>query len=1199
MREKELIELLSSIIEANRTFYVGAASPVDNNGQVSLNGISARAIGASETNDVIVKDSQTGIWYAFVRGYGQQIVSSRNISLFQQHPRDKKAGGFFIFIAAESLQDKLLFTQIKQLSGTYQLGDYPAYFADIAPWIIAAPVAYVTDDNYLAFPNPSSIHSVTGNAVFEPAGGKLNLKESFFSLSGMGKIAAGKIKKDSEVKQVFLEFVFTPSIAASGIRRDIERWSLGLSKDGLAAAGGAFNSSILKRSLTIGFKNERNKEYGTFYAWYKHTYSLTGQIQDPSKLPQDPVASCSVAQLEMITEQPALINTISPFIRRITLASVDFTIPPTSVTLPEDDITVEFHWGNGSFNPDTNLVLRLFSKNDAGRFRKSIKYAIKKSETPIARKAKLYIDVAGSRKYARYVRYEDTDQYRIGFFEGASQPSDTDLFFYISSSAAIPQKADETSALAFLLSQYLVFPASGEEVFAGDDFLWGNNFKARGSASFSQNGFIDPSFSEKGDTGGCTFFKESEDEKYQTSQSIQLDMLPSEEWVYSEELEFYDDTEALLDTIQNPLPRLTKESSIRVRIKGTRRFGSPYLCGNRGRCLESFQYQVDQTLISITQDYLAGGWIFWSNYLTGGGDFWPTATSTRYYFPEKHTIAVTHEYTRNVFRVAKLYIELGGQRYYAGRARWPRALISFLVFRQNYTSFADGEDFYVELGTDTPRVKKQIPGAGTRADVNDPFDDAYYTFPVGGEKRFSSDDFLWASGSTRSATPGFDASGFINSTFPVADSTGNYTLFKESLSNGDSFVADTAVTIGIEFYPEESWGKAERIIFDGGTEVTEESLYTIEPLLGDDSFSRFRAYELRTSAGNGPFLEDLDEVLTLDSYNEIFYPCNGTAIASNKDPLVSDRNAVFGFEHLLPSESFAIDMASTLLSFSGTSVEVFGDGRILFGELELIPFLAALDTTDFDDGKLTIAGYISYQEGYIEESTFGEDKIRALRIRWMRAYPFDPGKSNYYDEYGAGRFVDIEVIFVDLPDRVDVIFRYKQVGYDQGGFSAPIQWSTANYDTGYNFNPNIANPNPNTTGVPIAGIQKNNCIFEGSGSLDNQQALVAGSVSSEVPGDYVFYIKDGEIHGYNEVTLFENGSAPIRKSVVPYKDILRPQGCLVRVESKKKVGFYLTDKITGGEIDLTSPLPPLLSANTLIGDPAEPNPLLNKSKLIG
>ena len=90
------------------------------------------------------------------------------------------------------------------------------------------------------------------------------------------------------------------------------------------------------------------------------------------------------------------------------------------------------------------------------------------------------------------------------------------------------------------------------------------------------------------------------------------------------------------------------------------------------------------------------------------------------------------------------------------------------------------------------------------------------------------------------------------------------------------------------------------------------------------------------------------------------------------------------------------------------------------------------------------------------------------------------------------------------------------------------------------------------------------------------------------------------------MSLYEDGVSgnPIRKAIPSMEDFYREQCAMIRVETtnenprRRKISFYLSDNITDGEIDLTVPLLPLLSAETVSPDFYGQPPLINKGKLI-
>jgi hypothetical protein len=307
-------------------------------------------------------------------------------------------------------------------------------------------------------------------------------------------------------------------------------------------------------------------------------------------------------------------------------------------------------------------------------------------------------------------------------------------------------------------------------------------------------------------------------------------------------------------------------------------------------------------------------------------------------------------------------------------------------------------------------------------------------------------------------------------------------------------------------------------------------------------------------------------------------PCSTSTVFLNKK-LNSEDQVFHGFLHLKPGESEIVDLSPTGFSFANSPLTIYAEGKVSFQDLVLIPFVAPLDTSFFTAYFNPFrSGYINYAEGYADNITGGINEIPCLRIEWRRAYRYVPGATEYDSDFNAERFLDFEILFVDLEDRIDVVFRYLYLG---GGM---------------------------TQDLPLAGIAEGVCVFPGSKEADGLDDLLTRKVSTSNPGEVRFYIKDGKIHGYDEITLFEDGSAelPIRRCIPPMEDLFREVCGMLRIETikepgnpeQKKITLYASSSITGGTLNLTKAIPPTFSAETGTTDFFGQPPLENVNGII-
>jgi hypothetical protein len=147
-----------------------------------------------------------------------------------------------------------------------------------------------------------------------------------------------------------------------------------------------------------------------------------------------------------------------------------------------------------------------------------------------------------------------------------------------------------------------------------------------------------------------------------------------------------------------------------------------------------------------------------------------------------------------------------------------------------------------------------------------------------------------------------------------------------------------------------------------------------------------------------------------------------------------------------------------------------------------------------------------------------------------------------------------------------------------------------------------------TQDLPLAGIAEGVCVFPGSKEADGLDDLLTRKISTSNPGEVRFYIKDGKIHGYDEITLFEDGSAelPIRRCIPPMEDLFREVCGMLRIETikepgnpeQKKITLYASSSITDGTLNLTKAIPPTFSAETGTTDFFGQPPLENVNGII-
>jgi hypothetical protein len=1160
MSEKEISTLIKSIVDSCRTFYVGTASAIDDEGYVTLNGIRAAVVGIAEQADVILKDATSGAWVAFIRGTGE-VVSTKTIKLYLSLPTQGEISLYF-FVSAESLQNVLTVRGVRQIVGVFGLSSSQPYYTELAPWITSIPTEFSFEGDYLNYTQPKgAIHLTSKNASFVAVNNLLQINVSSDSLPGTGAIDIKKIESEAE-EQTFIQFYIKASLATSGIRRAIERWSLGIGRDSYAGSG-AYGAASLPKSLCIGFKNEVAPNYSKFYAWYRHRFLFESSCQDNFDL--SPAEACGTGESyrDVVTEFPITESysdrrEFAPPLYDTYRFSPSLLIPPASISLPEKFIVAFFHFGDGDFVTDLNVSSLEFSHYNGNTVRpRNIYYEVEKEEV-LAKRMKVFILIEGVKYYGKHVRYGSTEDYRLGFFKDAQSATDTELVYF---GDTYPQEADPEAIAPFLLSKTITFSTPSDEVFPGDDFLWSNLFRA---GSFSSSGFVDVSFPEQIGTESCTFIRATAEELeegveggYVTSASIQIEILSSDQWVYKESLNFFEGSSSLLQRVESPRPRTTPDTLIRVAFREKRGIvnGISALAGYYGKSKESTVYHSSsQTQLIVSLVFRGRRSTLAAMNATAMDEYYPWTFG---YFPGQRSVSILHEYTGNFARKAKLYIERDGIKYYA----YTSSLLVAFYNSANpppLTSISNNI-FYLQMDEEMPR-KFYISSSGTGQEtpISTPF--------FGDRLTFTGQTSTQLSWESDPADVAFDRTGWMG---PVVG--GIFVLYGVNNFEGNR----TPATIQIEYAPESEWAKTERVTIDGS--ITVDSPFVVRNGEGfTNTYLRVLEGGATTTAleANEVYY-DLDSLGAFDSGFDA--PCS-TSVGTLNRKIDSDSEVFHGFFHLSPGASGSIDLSATNFSFSGSPIVVYAEGKLSFQGLNLIPFDTPLDTKYFTPFDPYRSGYVGYTEGFVDNSTKGINEVPCLRVEWRRGYRFVPGALQYDSDWINKRYVDFEVLFIDLDDRIDVVFRYLYLGFN------------------------------NTSDPPLAGITEETCILPGSKTTNGLIDLTSRKVSSENSGEIRFYIQDGKICGYDEVLLFEDGQteAPIRRCIPPMRDLYRDIGGLLRIESNqaagedpsKKISLYLSDKLTGEALNLTNALPPTFAAETGNPDFYGQPPLENINKVI-